>query len=289
MDYPATYVAADTAAQNLQKKYLTLKFVEYAAVVAAAVAAGLAPLLGSWVYFIAAVSLIVGLITLFADRHQGYSEGWYRTRALAEATKAETWKFCCAYGTYGSGTNLIAAERSFVDTLRKIQLAVKAERYVTPFRDQQKQEVTEIMRNSWHDPLPKRKERYINDRISYEADWYSGRARKWLRAKNLFFWVVICLIIFGVVMGFVQVWHSLNGYSFVETIAALSASLVGWSQLRRYESLVSIYSNSAEELGFLKNDAMHVNSQESLDAIVTDVELVISKEHTVWVHKGLIL
>mgnify|MGYP001190256095 CR=1 FL=1 len=289
MDYPATYIAADTAAQELQTKYLWLKFGEYSAVVAAAGAAGLAPLLGTWVYFVAALSLLAGLITLFADRQQGYSEGWYRTRALAEATKAETWKFCCAYGPYAPGTAQTAAEHSFVATLRKIQTAVNAEPYVAEYRDSRQQEITDAMREAWSDPLAKRKARYIDDRICYEADWYNSRAKKWMKAKNRFFWAVVCLILFGVVLGFLQVWYSFGGYSFVETFAALAASLVGWSQLRRYESLVLIYSNSARELGLLNADASHIDSQQSLDAIVTDVELVISKEHTVWVHKGLVL
>ena len=64
---------------------------------------------------------------------------------------------------------------------------------------------------------------------------------------------------------------------------ALAAALIGWTQLRKYDELASVYGMSAQKLTSLIDRMPHVADDENFSALVGFAEDVISRENSGWV------
>ena len=58
--------------------------------------------------------------------------------------------------------------------------------------------------------------------------------------------------------------------------------MLAWSQLKRFSDLATTYAVAAEDISRISVKYSTVETQEDLDAMVSDVEDAVSREHSMW-------
>ncbi|RWI72075.1 MAG: SLATT domain-containing protein [Mesorhizobium sp.] len=68
-----------------------------------------------------------------------------------------------------------------------------------------------------------------------------------------------------------------------EPLIVIAASLIGWTQIKKFNELASAYTLTAHEIGLTADLITDANSDEAFSAAVNEAELAFSREHTQWV------
>ncbi len=284
-EYPATFTIAELASASNKKKHSTSKAVEYASVVLAAVFA-IVPAGESaefhWPAMASAVSLLVAIVVLFVERILDCQNGWYETRALAEATKAESWLFRCRCGRYSKSEE--EATGLLLSLLDELQTTTNASRH-TAGHTIQGDEISQEMLATRGLSLPDRVSYYRRARIDEQQVWYASKAKAARGRHGLFLSAALATLLCGLVSASLQAFGSLSGYSLVGVFSAFSAGLFAWMQMRRYEAVAITYTRASNELRSIGQLLGNVTDEQAFCERVRETEQVISKEHEIWAQK----
>lgn len=289
LEYPATFKIAELASAAKKKYYSVSKAVEYSTVVLAALFA-VTPADPDAKFHLPAlfsgVSLLVALVVLFVERVLEYQNGWYETRALAEAVKAESWLFRCGWGDYSRAEtdDDATAINVFLSVLDKLRTTTNAYKHTAGFTAEG-DEVSQEMLATRRLPLSDRIDFFRSARIADQRDWYAakaGTAKKW---HTGFLFGAFASLLCGLVCAGLQAFGLLSGYSLVGFFSAFSAGLFAWIQMRRYEATSMTYTRASIELRAIGQLLANVDSESLFCQRVQDAEQVISREHEVWTQK----
>jgi len=288
MEYPRSFEVADRAAQAHQRRFKMWKLLEYGSMLLAAVAGLVSPwLVGTvnvWALCVA-VALAAALLVLLVEKALDPRENWYRSRALAEAVKAETWRFACAGGEYRAGLPQEQAVNAFCSRVGVLHAELDSAQATAQFLALGP-EVTEEMLRLRAASFEERRSTLRTERVLDQAEWYAAHA-KVCSAKGhglLVFSVVLLLI--GLVLAVLQTLDLMGGTDVVTALAAGAITLTGWSQFRRFDTLSLTYGRAANELNSLAELVSAAATQQELENILETVESSTSKEHRVWVSRG---
>jgi hypothetical protein len=285
-DYPALFLAADSASRAAQKRHLTFTGVILGALVVSAALGTLASVFPSISRILALASTAGAALSfmLTAMRKALKPEKlWYGGRAVAESTKSLAWRYMTRAEPYPGSLSAAEADNKFVSDLKTMakDQAQAALGFGSDYSD--RPQITPRMREVRSAALEQRRAVYVAARIEDQRKWYGAKARKSQKIANRYFVLIQvsqALTLAGTVLLLTSAGSKWNVGG---VFSALASALIAWLQVRQHEELAQSYAVTALDLGFIEEQAASVTSDDGLSAFVADGENIVSREHALWI------
>lgn len=290
-NYPKLFQQSDSSAIRAQKRYFWLVRLKIVLLLITAIIASVA-----WSQIaefrtpaaVASAVILASTMTISAMMDaKKFDHLWFRSRAVAESVKTESWRFMIKVKPYDSSIADSEAEASFLNRLKEIlhrqpsicgELASCSEGDVP---------ITSQMRLIRNENLESRRAFYIKNRISDQRLWYEKKT-KWNKRQEYKWFIIAWMLQLGAaVFAILIVVLSEILINPVGIITTAGASVLSWMHARRYQELAQSYGLIEQELSLQKEKAKTVASEEMLSEIVEDTERTISREHTIWLARRL--
>lgn len=284
-DYPGLYQASDAASKSAQKRYLMLMAADLLFMI-------LAALLSiynfketdqkMWIYIVGSVSLVLGLLLTLAIKIFKFEDIWYQGRALAESVKSLTWKFVTCSEGFEITIPIETAKDQFVRRVEEVS---------TKFHDYTKHfdsrivvlpTISSKMEKQRQESFERRKELYLNNRISDQKKWYSEKAAFNSKRHNVYFVLVIIAQALAIFSSYYLIKFPESNWNMVGLFTTIASVAIAWLQLKHHQELKQAYTTAAIELQFIEDKSHSVTSDAELARYVFDSENAISREHTLW-------
>lgn len=279
-DFPALYIAADSASLSAQNNYfVALKLYLYLLVAASIVAF-------YWAHNVygAIVSAALFLITLgilLFLKLKKLEEIWYNGRAVAESVKTRTWRWIMKSEPYHEDVTKDQAQRKLLFDLKAIlnqNRSLSGALELTPDSGEAiSPKMAAIRALPWQDRLTI----YKRDRIDDQSTWYSkksqfnkNRAKQWLFASVVLHSVAVLMLLY-------RIKEPVTAFPIV-VIAVASSAVLTWVQAKKHNELNSSYSLAAHEIVLIKGESVSVQNESDLSEFVINSESAFSREHTQW-------
>ncbi|QKC92349.1 SLATT domain-containing protein [Mesorhizobium sp. NZP2234] len=123
----------------------------------------------------------------------------------------------------------------------------------------------------------------MQKRICDQRKWYEKKARSNKRSAKI--WMGLGVIAYAVGFSFIVVRiadPAMPGWP-TEPLIVIAASLIGWTQIKKFNELASAYTLTAHEIGLTADLITDANSDEAFSSAVNEAELAFSRERTQWV------
>jgi len=290
-NYPKLFQESDSSAIRAQRKYFWLVRLKIVLLLITAVVASVAwnqiPEFRTPATVVLAIILVSAMVISAIMDTKKFDHLWFRSRAIAESVKTESWSFMMKVGPYDSSITDSEAEIRFLGRLKEIlqrqplicgELALYSEGGVP---------ITPQMRLIRNENLKSRRTFYIQNRISDQRLWYGKKAK--LNKSQEFKWFIIAWILQLGAVAFAILVIVLEEIFInpVGIITTAGASVLSWMHARNYQELAQSYGLIVQELSLLEEKAKTASSEEELSEIVEDTEKTISREHTIWLARRL--
>ena len=137
----------------------------------------------------------------------------------------------------------------------------------------------EIRASDWG----KRLDIYRELRIKDQLRWYNDKAIE--NKKKSKFWVVIAIGVYLVAIGLslTRIANLELRSMPVDTLILIASTIVGWTQIKKFNELASSYTLTAHEIGLTFGPLRQVKKETDLAKFVLEAEQAFSREHTQWV------
>lgn len=281
-DYPALYRSASQLSAASQSEFLWLVRGEYGLLFLAAVLS--LDLSRKPVYFAGyAFVFVVSLGVLITRSWKKPEQDWYKGRALAESIKTSCWRYCMRAEPFGDADNVAVRRAEFRNYLRAI---LDANRHIgdrIPPDEAANDQITASMEATRALPLEERKAYYEKHRVREQRSWYARKAgenrkasRVWMFVGIVAYLVAIALVLLRIACPDPNAWP-------VGPLIVLASSVVGWTQVKKFNELSSSYTLTAHEIGIIQGRVNEVTSEVEFSDFVNEAERAFSREHTQWV------
>ena len=132
-------------------------------------------------------------------------------------------------------------------------------------------------------PLGDRMTCYIERRVDEQRSWYARKAT--MNRKDARFWVIVGCIAYIVAVVFTLSHIAIPDWQYwpIEPVIVLAASLVGWTQIKKFNELAAAYTVTAHEIGLIRPMVESVMTESDFSEFVNDAEKAFSREHTLWI------
>jgi hypothetical protein len=288
-DYPALFLAADLASLAAQRRHLLFTSAILMSLVLGAGLGALSGVISSAKsaksgLAVATTALVSLSFVLTAIRRALKPEKlWYGGRAVAESAKSMAWRYMTGAEPYFISSPGPEVDSKFISDLKSLvrdsdQLAVGVSSEYTD-----KPQISPRMREVRKQSLEGRKQTYLAQRISDQRRWYGKKARKSQTAESWYFVVILISQALALASGAYMISAPESKWNLVGVFSSLASALVAWLQVRRHEELAQSYAVAALELGFIEEQAEHVDADQEFSGFVGDAENAISREHTLWI------
>jgi hypothetical protein len=204
---------------------------------------------------------------------------WYEGRAVAESVKTLAWQYSVAGGAFRHDASVDAEDlfaARLVDIMREMRSVVTRTGAA---------QITADMGRLRSEPLDRRRERYLTERVDSQITWYAGKAAYNEARVRHWFAVVIVAQSIGLVAG------ALKGFDVLDVdalgiLAAVAASAAAWLQTKDHQNLAQSYAVTARELQIIRTRAQAKlgagSTEDEWADFVEESERAISREHTLW-------
>ena len=278
-DFPASYIAADAASLDGQRRFITSTRIQLILLVIASAAGafswrvnrtwdGAALLAG--VAFLAAAVLRTILIRGRPHR------AWYDGRAAAESIKTLAWKYSVA------GDPFLSTNEDSDDVFRRLSsdvLASFATLGATPALASK--EPTESMRALRKAPLEERRAAYEAHRIADQRDWYERKA-DWNKQRARFWGALMLILQVAAAVGAFLKGFGVFDIDLFGIAGAAAASAAAWLETKQHHVVARAYRVAAQELAAIDALIPQQQTEEAWGRFVAEAEEAISREHTMW-------
>ncbi len=282
--YPPIFEDADRASRAGQLRTKRLAGGELVLLVAAAVVAttqGMLPELLDvrWNRALAAALIFVAFVARVANRLAGADGEWFDGRAVAETIKSAAWRYAVRADPYDGDDR--AADAAFYATIRDTLEARQGLAAYLHRGTRIGSQITPWMRSLRTAPLAERRLVYLADRVDDQAAWYAAKTEANRRSADRWFWlglgfeIVAVLVAIGLIV-------ATSAPDVVGLLATLAVAVTAWNQTGRHDELSKSYGLAANEIVLLRTRVEMAGDEESFGAAVNDVELAVSREHTMW-------
>jgi hypothetical protein len=227
---------------------------------------------------ISAVLLAAGAAMTFWLRKNRYERRWYRCRAVAESVKTLSWRYMMCAAPYDRPLETYNAVRLLNDVFHEI--ASQEPDIQTP----EPTEVTSKMQDVRRWPVTDRLQVYLEQRIAGQRNWYSNESQKNAQKAETFLYIAIGTQVLALIFALLLIYFEWMP-DVVGVFSSISASVLAWMQLKRYEDLNQAYLTAAKELSRIAGNAPAQPTDHDLSRFVIDSENAISREHTLWLAK----
>jgi SMODS and SLOG-associating 2TM effector domain 3/SMODS and SLOG-associating 2TM effector domain 1 len=285
-DFPALFLAADSASQRAQKRHLVFTGAILGALVVSAALGALAGVFSAEAKALALASTAGAALSfmLTAMRKALKPERlWYGGRAVAETAKSLAWRYMTASDPYPLSLAPAEVDAKFVSDLKAMvkDQAQAALGFGSEFSD--RPQITARMREVRSASLEQRRHTYVASRIADQRRWYGAKARKSQRVANWYFVLIQVSQAFTLAATVLLLSSSGSRWNLCGVFSALASALIAWLQVRQHEELAQSYSVTALDLGFVEEQAARVATEGDLSAFVADGETMLSREHSLWI------
>jgi hypothetical protein len=278
-EFPASYIAADAASLEGQRRFITSTRIQLILLVIASAAGafswtvnrtwdGAALLAG--VAFLAAAVLRTILIRGRPHR------AWYDGRAAAESIKTLAWKYSVA------GDPFLTTNADSDDVFRRLSSDVLASfgtlgtSEATPSK-----EPTESMRALRSAPLVERRAAYERNRIADQQDWYERKA-DWNKQRARFWGMLMLVLQVAAAVGAFLKGFGVFDIDLFGIAGAAAASAAAWLETKQHHVVARAYRVAAQELTAINALIPQQETEEAWGRFVAEAEEAISREHTMW-------
>jgi hypothetical protein len=282
--YPSIFDDADAVSRAGQLRTKRLAGGELVLLVAAAAIATTQSILPDllddrWDRALAAAVLFIAFVARVANRLSGADASWFDGRAVAETIKSAAWRYAARADPYDGDDR--AADAAFFATVRDTLQARPTLAAYLHHGDRNRSQITPWMRSLRAAPLVERRLAYLTGRVDDQAAWYAGRTEANRRAADRWFWlglgceIVAVLVAIGLVV-------DTSAPDVVGLLATLAVAITAWNQTGRHDELSKSYGLAANEIVLLRTRVEMADDEERFGEAVNDVELAVSREHTMW-------
>ena len=123
---------------------------------------------------------------------------------------------------------------------------------------------------------------YLEKRIDEQLKWYSDRSIK-NKSKAKFWFITLCIFYtITIILSIIKIKYSNLEFLPIEIFALSASTIIGWTQIKRYDTLSETYNFAAHEISIIKSRYANVNNIDNLTDFVSDAENAFSREHTQW-------
>lgn len=281
-EYPALFRCADDASNRMQDTYLLLIKSEYGLLLLAAVFS-MNIFSGATFYAIYAMVFFASIGVLLLRAVRKPEQDWYKCRALAESVKTLTWRYVMHAAPFDNSGNDSIVRGEFRNHLHQIfsENRNTAEKIAADWSADD--QVTTKMDSLRGQTLEERKSIYETDRVREQRSWYAKKAG--LNRKMAFRWAAV-----GVVAYLIAGLLAISRIRFpdwnlwpIEPIIVLASSMIGWTQIKRFNELAAAYNVTAHEIGLILPKINACDDDPKFSEFVNEAELAFSREHTLWV------
>ena len=283
-DFPSLYQSADQASLSAQRRYLCLQKCHIGCLILGSIGAALAtiaPVVAvKWIYIVLAIVLIIGVVLTLISRVRRNDKVWFDCRAIAESTKTATWRFLMKAAPFKDDST---ANQSFITQLQLIREArPSSPKDLAQSLDANAQTISGFMSNIRQKSMDERRNLYLEARLRNQKAWYASKAKFNSRKEGCWFCKVVVLQVLAIVLAIIWAASSSLPVNVVPLLMTCAASVVAWSQMKRYSELAQSYSLAAQELGDQEAIVLNIKKEDDLLTLVEQVEETISREHTMW-------
>jgi hypothetical protein len=281
-DYPALYKAAGILAEQAQVRFLRLVRGEYALLIVAAVLS--VDLSAAATYFVFYAFVFLAALAVLVTRNWLKPEqDWYKGRALAESIKTSSWRYCMRAEPFGDVDNVTVKRAEFRDHLKAILQANREIGHRIPPDSAANDQITTSMEQARALSLEERKTLYENHRINEQREWYAGKATSNRRASRRWLLAGVCAYATAILFSLLRIAYPEQKIWPIEPLIVVASSIVGWTQVKKYNELASSYTLTAHEIGIIQSRVREVISESEVSDFVNEAEQAFSREHTQWV------
>jgi hypothetical protein len=281
-DFPAFFLAADTASRSAQKMYLGLVATTISLQIFGVCLALMKPSSPPVAAFLAggsAVLFALSIVTSVVLKVRKYDKVWYGARAAAESVKSMAWQYATRNEPYA---DMESADGLFVTNLKAVFDERKQLAYAIGPGLPDAQQITPRMRQLRQLPILERRNVYLMQRIKGQKGWYAHKAVANKHAESRLFWLFVCAQMLAFVAALWRL-RSPEITNFTGLFAAIATSAMAWLQTKKHQEQAQAYSVAAHELSLIEARAESIKDDLSLSRFVGDAETAISREHTLWV------
>lgn len=284
--YPPIRISADKASAVAQRTFLILNRAQLTLLTLTAFAAGMtfsSPAHQHWAAWCICVLMLLTLVLSSALRVGKFDDRWFRCRAYAENLKGAVWRFIMSHhdGTRASETAYLNEIKQLNERLPDLQ-GYLAKYGVSGAL------ITDWMRSAHALPFDQKIAMYREFRIKDQADWYSDRSRYNSRMEQVWFWLIFGSEFVALVIAAIEAWQ-LPGFNPVSGVATVGASCIAWFQLKRFSDLGTSYAIAATDLQRIGETHVGITTQHEIDVMVQEVETAVSREHSMWLARRLVV
>ncbi|MGO7319351.1 DUF4231 domain-containing protein [Rhizobium ruizarguesonis] len=281
-EFPALYDTASDLSAGSQKSYLLLVRLEYLFLFISAIFA--MNFSRDPVYFACSAGVFLVCLGIFIARSWLKPEqDWYRGRALAESIKTSCWKYTMRAEPFGDADKVAVRRAEFRDYLKGI---LQANRHIgdkMPADKAARDQITKSMEDIRALPLNDRKQYYEIHRIRNQRTWYAKKAGWNKRASKWWVYFGIGAYAIAIVFSLLRIAVPHPDWWPIEPLIVIASSVLGWTQVKKFNELASSYTLTAHEIGIIQGRVQEVVSETEFSNFVNEAEQAFSREHTQWV------
>ena len=278
-DFPGSYIAADAASLDGQRRFITSTRIQLILLVIASAAGafswtvnrtwdGAALLAG--VAFLAAAVLRTILIRGRPHR------AWYDGRAAAESIKTLAWKYTVA------GDPFLSTNEDSEEVFRRLSNDVLASfGTLGASVASASNEPTDGMRALRSAPLVERRTAYEKHRIADQQDWYERKA-DWNKQRARFWGALMLTLQIAAAVGAFLKGFGVFDIDLFGIAGAAAASAAAWLETKQHHVVARAYRVAAQELTAIDALIPRQETEEAWGRFVAEAEEAISREHTMW-------
>lgn len=234
------------------------------------------------VYIISLTLLVSSLCLTIAVKHYRLEDLWYQGRALAESIKTLTWRYVTCSDNFEStlpqievqinfNDSITSLSRLFPDLTTYMKIELLNRNVISP-------QMNSMRLTTWQTRL----NNYLTHRIQDQIDWYTSKATFNSKKRKNWLSVIILSQAISVLSCAWLVFFPTTAWNLVGLLTTLSASAIGWLQLKQHQSLVQAYATASVELTQIKSLSNTISDEHKFTEFVLDSENAISREHTTW-------
>lgn len=278
MNFPPLFDAVDTSAANSQRKLLTLRKIEFVALVSAA---ALSEIPGDVLWrvgpLLTFIAFALALIVRISGGDQAAERKWYDARAAAESIKSMTWQY--AVGGEAYRIDDPESEQRYIENLRAILSELPDLDMAVPGATATA--LTDEMKSLRVSDRGARSAAYIEHRVQDQLGWYERKAN-WNKQRARY-WRLAVIALEGLagLLGLFRVlgWFDVDWLSI---FAATAAVLAAWQQTKNYLGLSQSYAVTSHDVALVNANIGNEVDEEAWAQAVHDAEAAFSREHTLW-------
>lgn len=236
---------------------------------------------------IAAIATLAAFVITTILSTRNFEQAWYTGRAVAESVKTRSWSYMMRGERYPSSISFAEADKRFVEDLGDILKQAGPLVFKTALVPSTPQ-ISAMMREVRESAITNRLSIYLQCRVQDQSEWYRLKARRSARLEKSFFLCMQALQVISFVTIGYALYHKTVTSGGVGLLAAISASVIAWLQVKKYQETAQAYAITHQELLSVEALASSVTTEGDLAQFVQDSENAISREHTLWVAKRVI-